>query len=297
MLNEITTTRFNQLDHIHLNCKKFSIYFATSFINYTTDHHLLSSRIAKNENKFNPAFLQKLSCYHHNNDKRRKTEGIKRNFDAKHEREYSKEESKRNTKKDTASQAEVDLTCLFSPNWLDDLVINAYLKLLNAQFGHSYMYSTYFHQAFTDGGFERVENYYRRDDVLSFSTIFIPVHHGSHWFLITFNGKELISFDPYNYPGANGIKKEKLLEENKLFHRSILTKLKYNYFEPLYKKYNKICESIEITVKLPPEIPAQENNHDCGVFLLSFTKYLVLKTPFNFGTADMIFIRETIRKE
>ena len=297
VLNEITTTRFNQIDHIHLNCKKFSIYFATSFINYTTDHHLLSSRIAKNENRFNPAFLQKLSCYRDNNDKRRKTEGIKRNFDAKHEREFSKEESKRNPKKDTASQAEVDLTCLFSPNWLDDLVINAYLKLLNAQFSHSYMYSTYFHQAFTEGGFERVENYYRRDDVLSFSTIFIPVHHGSHWFLITFNGKELISFDPYNYPGANGIKKEKLLEENKQFHRSILTKLKYNYFEPLYKKYNRICESIEITVKLPPEIPAQENNHDCGVFLLSFTKYLVLKTPFNFGTADMIFIRETIRKE
>ena len=39
VLSEITTTRFTQLDHILLNCIKFSVYFTTSFINYTTEQN------------------------------------------------------------------------------------------------------------------------------------------------------------------------------------------------------------------------------------------------------------------
>ena len=61
VLNEITTTRFNQLDHILLNRAKFKVYFATSYFNYTTDHNLLSIRIAKTGNAFNTNFLQKMS--------------------------------------------------------------------------------------------------------------------------------------------------------------------------------------------------------------------------------------------
>ena len=159
------------------------------------------------------------------------------------------------------------------------------------------MYTTYFHQSFSEGGFEKVENYYRKYDILSYRTIFIPVHHGSHWFLITFDGKELVSYDPYNYPGANGRKKEELLENNMQFHRRILTNLKEGYFKPTFQKHNKQWKEIAIKVKLPPEIPAQDNSHDCGVFLLTFAKYLLFNKNFDFGTNDMILIRETIRKE
>jgi ubiquitin C-terminal hydrolase len=159
------------------------------------------------------------------------------------------------------------------------------------------MYTTYFHQSFSEGGFEKVQDYYRRYDVLSYSTIFIPVHHSNHWFLITFDGKELVSFDPYNYPGANGWKKEQLLEENMQFHRNVLTNLKENYFKPLFKKYDKQWREIAMRVKFPPEIPAQENHHDCGVFLLTFAKYMIYKKNFDFGTDDMILMREMIRKE
>ena len=106
--------------------------------------------------------------------------------------------------------------------------------------------------------------------MLSFEKIFIPIHNGNHWFLIIFDGNELTSFDPYNYPGIDGRKKQDLLENNKLFHTKLLTNLKFDYFQPLFKKYNKQWHDITIRVKLPPEIPCQENNHDCGVFLLMF---------------------------
>ena len=120
VLSEITTTRFTQLDHILLNCIKFSVYFTTSFINYTTDHHLLSSRIAKEGNTFNSAFLHRLSC---NADKetksKSKSERMKETFDTKTTREQSeKVRSRERQQMDSGSQAEVDLTC-FPPPKLD----------------------------------------------------------------------------------------------------------------------------------------------------------------------------------
>ena len=41
ILNEVTTTWFNQLDHILLDCSLFPSYFTTSFRNHTTDHHAI----------------------------------------------------------------------------------------------------------------------------------------------------------------------------------------------------------------------------------------------------------------
>ena len=159
------------------------------------------------------------------------------------------------------------------------------------------MYETRFHSAFLEGGFERVKNYYRSKNVLSFEKIFIPIHHGTHWFLIIFYGNELTSYDPYNYPGIDGRKKQDLLENNKQFHTKLLTNLKFDYFNPLFQKYNKQWHDMVIRVKLPPEIPCQENNHDCGVFLLMFAKYVLMNQDFDFDTRDMIHIRDQIRED
>merc|ERR1711867_146066 len=133
--------------------------------------------------------------------------------------------------------------------------------------------------------------------ILSFKTIFIPVHNGNHWFLIVYNGQELISLDPYNYPGTDERERQKLMGKNELFHKNILSNLKTNYFEPLFQKYNKQWQDLDLRVKLPPEIPAQENNHDCGVFLLMFAKCILMKLDFDFNTEDMIQIRDVIRQE
>merc|ERR1712215_446381 len=60
-LNELTTIRFNQLDHVLLNDEKFPVNFSTSFINHTTDHHTIVVRIAKDGNRFKQSFLEKIS--------------------------------------------------------------------------------------------------------------------------------------------------------------------------------------------------------------------------------------------
>jgi len=189
---------------------------------------LLSLRIPKHGNHFNAKFLEKLS-FNVEKETRSKPMEPKGSFQRNAQRKEgtSKRRYKKNTTpvdltcedetdKNTESenQGSIDLTCLYSPNWLNDEVINTYLKLLNNHNNDVFMYETQFHEAFIEGGFERVQNYYRRQDVLqekenvlSFNEIFIPVHHGCHWFLIIFNGKELVSFDPFNYPGTDGKKK------------------------------------------------------------------------------------------
>ena len=310
VLNEVTTVRFNQLDHIHLDLNKFSTFYATSFINYTSDHHLLSIRIPKDDNKFNESHLQKMS-FNVDKETRSKPNEPKRRFPG-HKKDYVKANKKMKTEREDFIdlttkeenreteydyQTDINLTCLFSPNWLNDEVINTYLKLLSRHNSNIFMYESQFHTAFLEGGFERVQNYYRRMRVLSFEKIFIPIHNGTHWFLVIFDVDKLTSFDPYNYPGIDGRKKQELIENNKLFHTKLLTNLKDNYFQPLFKKYNKVWHDLAIRVKLPPEIPSQENNHDCGVFLLMFAKCELMNLDFNFDTTDMIHIRDQIREE
>merc|ERR1712002_487291 len=63
VLTEVTTIRFNQLDHVLLNVTKFPIFFTTSFINHTTDHHSIIIRIPKQGNGFRQPFLEKMSFH------------------------------------------------------------------------------------------------------------------------------------------------------------------------------------------------------------------------------------------
>ena len=127
--------------------------------------------------------------------------------------------------------------------------------------------------------------------------ILIPIHHSNHWYLIAYDHKELISLDPYNYSNSYGLKKEHLLKENREFHEQILIDLKDNYFKPLFDMHKRNWIDIKINAKIPPNIPAQNNSFDCGVFLLAFTKCLVFENDFSFSNEDMICIREEIKRE
>ena len=81
------------------------------------------------------------------------------------------------------------------------------------------MFTTFFHNKFSESGFQGVQDFFRQYDLFAYKTIFIPVHHDSHWFLITYDGKELVSYDPYNYPDEESQRREELMVGNHQFHR------------------------------------------------------------------------------
>ena len=103
---------------------------------------------------------------------------------------------------------------LNSQNWLNDEVINEYLKLLKILDDNVFIFTSYFHTAFRAGGFKRVENYYRKYDLLEYTALYIPVHKENHWYLITFNGIEVVVYDPFNYPQCSKEDRQKLFITN-----------------------------------------------------------------------------------
>ena len=305
VLNEVTTTRFNQLDHIILDCEKFPKYFTTSFLNHSTDHSLICLRIAHSDNSFHEKFLKKR---HFDEEKRTKNKGVKRvstprTFDVNRSKRIKVFEGEDNFEvinSDSDDDDDVDmeenseelgsLKYLYSPNWLRDENINAYMKLLTENRHETFSFTSFFYPAFTYGGFDRVKNYHKKVNIWSLKKIFFPIHIVDHWFLVMFDGTCLQSFDPYNDPGTP-------IEKNYEQHDDILTNLRDTYLRPLFAKYKKPWKDVQIKVSMPPEIPCQENGYDCGVFLLTFAKYLVLGKEFDFTTNDMIFMRDSIRKE
>ena len=60
-LNEITTSRFNQLDHILLKKDLYKEYFCTSFLNYTSDHKVITMRLPIHSNLFSDSFKERVS--------------------------------------------------------------------------------------------------------------------------------------------------------------------------------------------------------------------------------------------
>ena len=302
VLHEVTTTRFNQLDHVILDCEKFPNYFTTSFLNHSTDHSLICLRIAHPDNGFNETFLKKR---HFSVEKQTKNKGIKResrprNFPvkrSKHIKDFDDEaievedDDDFTIEESSEQRTKESLIYLYSPNCLRDENINSYMKLLTENRCETFSFTSFFYEAFTYGGFKRVKNYdKKKDNILSCEKIFFPIHIPGHWFLIMFDGKYLQSYDPYNDSDTP-------IEMNYDEHAEILTKLRDGYLRPLFDKYKKPWNDVQIKVNLPPEIPSQENGYDCGVFLLTFAKYLVLGKQFDFTTNDMILMRDIIRKE
>ena len=58
VLNENTTNRFNQLDHIFIRADLSQLTFSTSFINHTSDHRTITTRIPLKQQSFSQSFKE-----------------------------------------------------------------------------------------------------------------------------------------------------------------------------------------------------------------------------------------------
>merc|ERR1719206_542917 len=77
----------------------------------------------------------------------------------------------------------------------------------------------------------------------------------------------------------------------------VLSNLENSYFKELYQTNEKEVVDFSKKIRVPPEIPSQENTWDCGVFLLMFVKYLAMKQKVDFDTESMKSFRGEIKKE
>ena len=171
-----------------MDTAKFPQYFCTSYVNFSSDHHSIVVRISPSENEFDPQFLEKthfardVETRRHDNkvEKMRNIKGkvdntktIKKGKDVSGSKKttvdkeiYIQDETDKDELVDSDTLNNDNLTCLYNPNWLTDLVINRYLDILKSKDDSVFTYSSFFYTAFMSGGFERVKTYYRRENIL-----------------------------------------------------------------------------------------------------------------------------------
>ena len=161
---------------------------------------------------------------------------------------------------------------------LNDEVINSFFKLLQQKETQSTYMNTYFYTKLTDHGhtnkycYINVRNWsknYPNKNLFNSTYLYIPIHVDDiHWSLVhvDFPNKKVSYLDSLGYNGDD-----------------VLNNI-MNYIQDEANKLNLTNNTNEWTLtNISNSIPAQENNNtDCGVFIIIYAYYLTKKYEMNF---------------
>jgi len=200
----------------------------------------------------------------------------------------------------------VDLTreklqCLNPCTWLNDEVINLYMKLLRAYsvsqtatsgnnpFTQCYFHSSFFYtKLFAATGqyeFANVRRWTKRGagkcDLFTQRRVFIPHNiHNTHWALcvVEIPEKRIIYIDSMAGRGTECMKNV----------------LRYLEDESMDKKKAPLDTSGWKLVSMGRNVPQQNNGYDCGVFMCTFANYVAMDQEFDFTVNDMEYFRKRI---
>ena len=137
------------------------------------------------------------------------------------------------------------------------------------KFPDVFIFTSYFSQSFftLNRGYESVKNYTKSRDIFECRLVIFPLISHSHWFLAVYEVAEnnLYILDPYtkDQPAQHTINEH--MERLQKIERLYLMK----HFET---QKQEDWKDVLKGVKMPPIIPEQLDGHNCGVFLLEFTR-------------------------
>ena len=279
VLNEVTTTHFNQLDHIYLDVRLSQAFFASSFRNFSSDHHTITIRLPLFGNEFSDDFLQRT-----NFNKEQRT--------VKRRRESFVGERRNARRKKENSEDQSWLQCLYSPNWLTSEVIDNYMKLLKKEDSLITIFNSAFQSQFLKG-FENMDPIFHDEDILKAKQILIPMFDEDTeiCFIVSIDKIKMCLYDPFEF------KDPQVSADHNQVNEKILASLKEKYVEPLHIIHGRKCPPMKLQVFKPPNIPAIENEFDYGVFVTMFVKSLIHKRNFEFSHENIVSYRNSMRSE
>ena len=324
-LSEITTNQFRQLDHvIALKTLEKKLY-ATSYYNFVSDHKTIGVRLSVHDtNPFCQHFLENLSFSFQNYSfsRKRPHEKIdKKALEKKMRKCTIKSESEdeelievnekplSSDRKSDETSSNIDSLKNFEDTcWLNDININDYSILLERHFkGKIFVFSSYFYGSLLEKGYDHVKRWMKNVDIFDMRFVFYPMFENSHWFLGIQNNltNKLQLLDPYD-PSYKIV----LSSKNSMYSKDI-EKIKNDRLKEIIHKHKQRLENIvnlflkmheryhefQIEVLVPPSIPKQTNDNDCGVFLLEFMKFTTFEKQFTFTCDNMPNFRQELMKE
>ncbi|XP_055486692.1 uncharacterized protein LOC129693995 [Leucoraja erinacea] len=175
-----------------------------------------------------------------------------------------------------------DLSTLYGQNWLNDQVMNMYGDLvMDTVPDKVHFFNSFFYDKLRTKGYDGVKRWTKNVDIFNKDLLLIPIHLEVHWSLISVDvrQKTITYFDSQRTLNRRCPK-----HIGKYLQAEAIKKNRHDFYED-WKGYFKM------------NVARQNNDSDCGAFVLQFCKCLALEQPFSFTQQDMPKLRRQIYKE
>lgn len=175
-----------------------------------------------------------------------------------------------------------DLGTLYGQNWLNDQIMNMYGDLvMDSVPDKVHFFNSFFYDKLRTKGYEGVKRWTKNVDIFQKDLLLIPIHLEVHWSLVSVDipRRAITYFDSQrtlNRRCPKHIFKYLQAEAHKKNQLDFLTG---------WKGYFKM------------NVGRQNNDSDCGAFVLQYCKCLALGQLFSFGQQDMPRLRRNMYKE
>ncbi|XP_054851109.1 sentrin-specific protease 3 [Eublepharis macularius] len=175
-----------------------------------------------------------------------------------------------------------DLQTLYGPNWLNDQVMNMYGDLVMDTVPEKvHFFNSFFYDKLRTKGYDGVKRWTKNVDIFNKELLLIPIHLEVHWSLICVEVKQ---------------KKITYLDSQRTLNRRCPKHI-YKYLQAEADKKNRPDFRDGWKGIFQMNIARQNNDSDCGAFVLQYSKFLALGLPFTFTQQDMPKLRRLMYKE
>ncbi|XP_038587454.1 sentrin-specific protease 3b [Micropterus salmoides] len=175
-----------------------------------------------------------------------------------------------------------DLGTLYGQNWLNDQVMNMYGDLVMDSVPEKvHFFNSFFYDKLRTKGYEGVKRWTKNVDIFQKDLLLIPIHLEVHWSLVSVDipRRAITYFD----------------SQRTLNRRCPKHIFKYLQAEAIKKDQQDFLTGWKGFFKM--NVGRQNNDSDCGAFVLQYCKCLALGQPFSFGQLDMPRLRRQMYKE
>nr|XP_046236833.1 sentrin-specific protease 3b [Scatophagus argus] len=175
-----------------------------------------------------------------------------------------------------------DLGTLYGQNWLNDQIMNMYGDLVMDSVPEKvHFFNSFFYDKLRTKGYEGVKRWTKNVDIFQKDLLLIPIHLEVHWSLVSVDipRRAITYFD----------------SQRTLNRRCPKHIFKYLQAEAIKKDQQDFLTGWKGFFKM--NVGRQNNDSDCGAFVLQYCKCLALGQPFSFGQQDMPRLRRQMYKE
>ncbi|CAL8327014.1 unnamed protein product [Lota lota] len=175
-----------------------------------------------------------------------------------------------------------DLSTLYGQNWLNDQVMNMYGDLVMDSVPEKvHFFNSFFYDKLRTKGYDGVKRWTKNVDIFQKDLLLIPIHLEVHWSLVSVDipRRAITYFD----------------SQRTLNRRCPKHIFKYLQAEAIKKQQQDFLTGWNGFFKM--NVGRQNNDSDCGAFVLQYCKCLALGLPFSFGQQDMPRLRRQMYKE